>query len=82
MDYKKGNYYAQVGDFGSAGAFSIHYFDVLPSSFLKVEGGEVGYERAVFAMSHKLGPGHLLYALELGRHQMPPAIHARPSRRV
>ena len=71
VDYKKGNYYANVGDFGSAGAFSIRYFDVLPSSFLRVEGGEVGYERAVFAMSPKLGPGHLLYALELEHNEGP-----------
>ncbi len=69
--YKKGNYYAGVGDFGSAGAFSIHYFDALPGSFLKIEGGEVGYERAVFASSPKLGPGHLLYAFELEHNDGP-----------
>ena len=63
--YKKGDYYAQVGDFGSAGAFSIRYFDALPSSFLKLEGGDDGYARGVFAMSPKVGPGHLLLALEL-----------------
>ncbi len=72
VDYKKGNYYAGVGDFGSAGAFSLHYFDVLPGgSFLKVEGGETGYERAVFASSPKIGPGHLLYALELEHNDGP-----------
>ncbi len=69
--YKKGNYYAEVGDFGSAGAFSIRYFDALPSSFLKIEGGEVGYERAVFAMSPNVGPGHLLFALELEHNEGP-----------
>lgn len=71
VDYKKGSYYAEVGDFGSAGAFSIHYFDALPSSFLKIEGGEVGYERAVFATSPKVGPGHLLFALELEHNEGP-----------
>ena len=71
MDYKKGNYYANVGDFGSAGAFSMHYFDVLPSSFARVEGGTDGYERAVFAMSPQVGPGHLLLALELKRDDCP-----------
>ena len=65
VDYKKGNYYANVGDFGSAGAFSIHYFDVLPSSFAKIEGGDDGYARAVFATLPQVGPGHLLLALEL-----------------
>ena len=71
VDYKKGNYYAGVGDFGSAGAFSIHYFDALPSSFLKIEGGEIGYERLVFAMSPQVGPGHLLYALRDGAQRRP-----------
>ena len=71
VDYKKGTYYAEVGDFGSAGAFSIHYFDVLPASFLKIEGGDIGYERVVFAMSPKLGPGHLLYAFELEHNDGP-----------
>ena len=65
VDYKKGNYYANVGDFGSAGAFSLHYFDALPSSLAKIEIGDDGYRRSVFAMSPKLGPGHLLFALEL-----------------
>lgn len=69
--YKKGNYYADVGDFGSAGAFSIRYFDALPSSFLKIEGGEVGYERLVFAASPKVGSGHLLFALELAHNEGP-----------
>ena len=71
VDYKKGNYYAEVGDFGSAGAFSLHYFADLPSSFLKIEGGDIGYERVVFAMSPKLGPGHLLYAFEMEHNDGP-----------
>ena len=71
VSYKKGNYYASVGDFGSAGAFSIQYFDVLPSAFLKIEGGDIGFERAVFAASPKVGPGHLLYAFELEHNDGP-----------
>ena len=71
VDYKKGNYYAEVGDFGSAGAFSIHYFDTLPSSFLKIEGGDIGYERLVFAMSPQVGVGHLLYAFEMEHNDGP-----------
>ena len=63
--YKKGNYYASVGDLGSAGAFSFHYFYELPAAFLKVEGGDNGYARVVSAVSPPVGPGHLLMALEL-----------------
>jgi hypothetical protein len=71
VDYKKGNYFASVGDFGSAGAFSIHYFDVLPGSFLKVEGGDIGFERLVFAMAPAVGPGHLLCAFEMEHNDGP-----------
>ena len=49
VDYKKGPYYADVGDFGSAGAFNIHYYDVLPCGLARVEGGQFGYGRAVVA---------------------------------
>ena len=71
VDYKKGTYYAGVGDFGSAGAFSIHYFDVLPSAFLKIEGGDIGFERLVFADSPQAGPGHLLLAFEMEHNDGP-----------
>lgn len=47
VDYKKGPYYADVGDFGSAGAFDIRTYDTLPFDFAKVEGGSFGYGRAV-----------------------------------
>ena len=42
VDFKKGPYYADVGDFGSAGAFNIHYYDSLPSGVARLEGGQVG----------------------------------------
>src|SRR5580698_734764 len=44
VDYKKGPYYADVGDFGSAGAINLHYYDTLPAGFLKAEAGQDGYE--------------------------------------
>lgn len=70
--YKKGNYYAGVGDFGSAGAFSIRYFDTLPGgSLAKVEGGDFGFARALFATSPQLGPGHLLAAFEIEHNDGP-----------
>src|SRR5215469_7093430 len=45
--YKKGPYYADVGDFGSAGAFNIQYYDVLPRGMSRLEGGQFGYGRAL-----------------------------------
>ncbi len=65
VDYKKGPYYADVGDFGSAGAFGVHYYDVLPSGVARLEGGQFGYGRAVLADNARLASGNLIYALEL-----------------
>ena len=47
---------------------------MLPSSFAKLEVGDDGYERAVFAMSPKVGPGHLLFAYEM-EHDDGPWVH-------
>jgi hypothetical protein len=71
VDYKKGPYYADVGDFGSAGAFSLHYYDVLPSGIARLEGGQFGYGRAVLADNAGIGAGNLLYALEVEHNDGP-----------
>ena len=64
VTFRKGPYYADRGDFASAGAFDFHYFDVLPAAIVKGEGGEFNYGRVLVADSPELGTGHLLYALE------------------
>ncbi|HEV7575755.1 MAG TPA: Plug domain-containing protein, partial [Caldimonas sp.] len=43
--YKKGPYYADEGDFASAGAFHMALFDRLDRGFLTLEGGTDGYAR-------------------------------------
>jgi hypothetical protein len=63
--YEKGPYYADVGDFGSAGAFDLHYDERLPAGLLRVEGGQFGYARAVLADDAAVGDGALLYGAEL-----------------
>ncbi len=65
VDFKKGPYYADVGDFGSAGAFNIRYYDRLPAGLAVAEGGQVGYARAVVANNAPIGAGNLLYAGEV-----------------
>jgi hypothetical protein len=60
VNYEKGPYYADVGDFGSAGAAHLDFYKTLPQNILTVEGGMFGYERGVFGLSEKLGPGNLL----------------------
>jgi TonB dependent receptor/TonB-dependent Receptor Plug Domain len=64
VDYEKGPYYANVGDFGSAGAAHLVFYKTLPQDFVTVEGGMFGYARTVFGMSQKLGEGNLLYGAE------------------
>ncbi len=63
-DFQKGPYYADVGNFGSAGSANLAYFKTLPQNFFTVEGGMYGYGRAVFGVSQKLGSGSLLYGGE------------------
>ncbi len=64
ISYQKGVYYAENGDFSSAGAANIQYANTLPSSLAQFEGGSFNYYRGLFASSPKAGNGHLLYALE------------------
>jgi hypothetical protein len=60
VNYEKGPYYADVGNFGSAGSAHLEFFKVLPENFFQVEGGMYGYGRAVFGVSEKVGSGSLL----------------------
>ena len=64
VNFEKGPYYANIGNYGSAGAAHVEYFKTLPQNFAKVEGGTYGYGRAVFGASQKLGRGNLLYGGE------------------
>jgi hypothetical protein len=65
LDYRKGVYYADLGDFSSAGGADMHYYTVLPQGLAQLEGGSFGYVRGLFADSPRVGQGNLLYALEL-----------------
>lgn len=64
LDYRKGPYYADVGDFSSAGSSDIEYYRRLPANFALTEIGTDGYGRALVAASPRLGPGNLLVAGE------------------
>ena len=69
--YKKGPYYAEEGDFASAGAAHMSLFNSLPRGIATVTVGENNYQRAVLAASTRLGPGNLLYGLELAHNDGP-----------
>jgi hydrogenase/urease accessory protein HupE len=71
LAFQKGPYYAENGDFASAGAANIQYFDALPDSILKFTGGSFDYYRGLVADSLRIGDGNLLYAVEGNYHDGP-----------
>lgn len=74
IDYRKGPYFADAGDFSSAGSADIQYRNTLDKTLLNLTLGEDGYRRALVASSFPLplvtansdshGP-NLLAALEV-----------------
>ena len=74
LNYEKGPYYADVGNYGSAGAAHLEFYKTLPQDFITVEAGTFGYERGVFGISQKLGSGNLLYGGE-AYHDDGPWVH-------
>ena len=65
ISYRKGPYYAEEGDFSSAGAAYIDYFRKIDGTLAQVTLGQNGYARSLLAGSPLLGNGNLLYGLEL-----------------
>jgi len=74
VDFQKGPYYADIGNYGSAGSANVVFFKTLPQNFFQVEGGMYGYWRAVFGASQKAGSGSLLYGAEV-YHDDGPWVH-------
>src|SRR5947208_13462325 len=69
--FSNGPYYADQGDFATAGSSNVNYANVLDRSIARLEAGGEGYERALFAVSPRVGPGHLVAAIELGHNDGP-----------
>ena len=65
LQYLKGPYYANQGDFSSAGAVSMSYVDKLPTDIASYGLGQQGFMRGLVAKSHEVGKGNVLYAVEL-----------------
>ncbi|RTL48498.1 MAG: TonB-dependent receptor [Rhodocyclaceae bacterium] len=65
MTYRKGPYWAEEGDFSSAGAVSIDYRRNLAQPFLQADLGQGDYRRLLLAGSPEVGDGRLLYGLEV-----------------
>ncbi|MEY2631943.1 MAG: hypothetical protein RIR00_597 [Pseudomonadota bacterium] len=62
--FRKGPYFAEEGDFSSAGAAHIDYFRQLDRSLAQLTLGQNGHARSLLAGSPDWGAGKLLYALE------------------
>lgn len=65
VTYRKGPYYAEEGDFSSAGAAHIDYFRKIDGTLAQITAGQHGYARSLLAGSPELAGGNLLYGLEL-----------------
>lgn len=61
---RKGPYFAEEGDFSSAGAIRLEYVDRLDKGLLAATGGAFAYGRLLAAKSHDVNGGELLGALE------------------
>ena len=71
VQYSKGPYFADQGDFATAGAGNINYATVLDKPLLSLETGTYDFGRALFAASPKIGKGNLLLAGETSTNSGP-----------
>src|SRR4029077_2277705 len=71
VNVRKGPYYADKGDFASAGAVGIDYVTKLPRNIAEMTFGSFGYQRALAAGSTAVGEGTLLAAIEAHRYNGP-----------
>ena len=71
IQYTKGPYFAEHGDFSAAGSANINYVSRLERPLLSVSVGGQGWGRVLGAASPEVGAGNLLVALELGKNDGP-----------
>ena len=71
VQYSKGPYFADQGDFATAGSANINYASVLDRPIVRVSGGDEGFGRALVAASPAVGSGHVLAALEVEHNDGP-----------
>jgi len=81
VQYKKGPYYAEEGDFSAAGAININYLNVLDRPLVKLEAGRDRHARVLLAASPRVGRGHVLLAGEV-LHRDGPWIHPDDYRKL
>ena len=65
IDFEKGPYFPENGDFSTVGAAHLVYANSLPEDAVKIEGGTDGYRRALWVGSTSVGSGILLEGFEV-----------------
>src|SRR5262245_53927755 len=71
LAYHKGPYFADEGNFASAGAIHLDYVDSLAKNVGQIEVGSFGHRRALGAMSAPTGSGNVLVAAALNTYDGP-----------
>ena len=72
--YRKGPYYAEEGDFASAGSVRIGYVDRLDRGVAQLTMGSFGMWRGLVAASRPVGEGNLLAAIDVNLYRGPWAV--------
>ncbi|MBL9186880.1 MAG: TonB-dependent receptor [Opitutaceae bacterium] len=71
VDYNKGPFFAEVGDFSAAGAAEFRQFDALRAPFATLTVGENGYARFAGGLTVRTGAAATTGALEFTRDNGP-----------
>jgi hypothetical protein len=71
VQFRKGPYSAEDGDFSAAGSTTINYVNALDAPIIDVSAGQDGWARALMAASPRVGSGHLLAAIDVGHNDGP-----------
>lgn len=64
IDYRKGPFYSDLGDFSGTGEAHLRTAAFLPGNLLSLEAGGYGHHRTVLAGQKEIGPGNWLLAGE------------------
>jgi hypothetical protein len=71
VQFRKGPYFAEDGDFAAAGSSNVNYVNQLDRPIVAVSGGGQGFGRFFGAVSPRLGNGHLLLGFEAAKNDGP-----------
>jgi hypothetical protein len=71
VQFNKGPYSAEEGDFSTACASHIRYANTIDRALVRASAGEDGWGRVLAAASPRMGTGNLLAAIELGHNDGP-----------